>query len=713
MKLSVVIVHYNSSADLRRCLESMVAYAPSAEHQVIIVDNASEDEGLAEVHRQYSQFQWIFSKENLGYSKGCNLGMAQVDAEYYLLLNPDIVVQPGALQQLLEFADRSPRAGMVGPQLLNEDLSIQDSCRRFYNLKTLLLRRTFLGKIFPNSDTVHRHLMGDFDHRSVRPVDWVLGGCILVRKSAMMRTGPMDERFFLYFEDVDWCYRMWQAGYEVLYTPDARFIHRHRRDSAQGKFSRTFWLHLGSLISFYEKWGILVWLMKKWRGPLLVFLLWGLDVLGITAAFGTAYGLRRLMGKFFSEDLYPFSEYQPLLLFSLLLASLTFLLTGRYQTARKRQTRSVLEHVQQVGVVSVLLLAATYLGHLDVISRAVLLIFIPLLFISTSLGELGVSRILRRLEKGNLSLERTLLMGSPGRLQEWLGKAGCLQDAGIDVAGYVWQPAAGEDGLPPLAGGDIPWLGKPASMVETVRRYRISQVVFWDRPLDEPETWLQLAGLRRMRVGLRWNLEDVWLLASGARVDEFAGGLSAVQNHGSKAAFKSALARVVTLLFGGTMALLTWPAWLWLRVVRTPRGSARIMRIQARDLWGNDPQLKLAVGRGGKVLSLPWQFGLMISLVLGKVRLWGPRAVLGSVQYRPDDARAMAGFWHDEPGAPGLGGRWVSPEHSENPGVAKPPVSLFSLVKQLWCDPGGFGVIGTTDAITGIPDKAPTGPEVS
>jgi N-acetylglucosaminyl-diphospho-decaprenol L-rhamnosyltransferase len=713
VKLAVVIVHYNSSDDLRRCLESLVAYAPAQEHRVIIVDNASEDQGLAEVHGLYSEFQWIFSKENLGYSKGCNLGMAQVDAEYYLLLNPDIVVQPGALQRLLEFADQTPRAGMVGPQLLNEDLSVQDSCRRFYNLKTLLLRRTFLGKIFPNSETVRLHLMGDFDHQSVRPVDWVLGGCILVRKSAMQRTGPMDERFFLYFEDVDWCYRMWQAGYEVLYTPDARFIHRHRRDSAQGKFTRTFWLHLGSLISFYEKWGILVWLLKKWRGPLLLFLLWGLDILGLTAAFGAAYGLRSLMGRFFTEELYPFSEYQPLLLFSLLLASLTFLLTGRYRTTRHRRRRSILEHLQQVGVVAILLLAATYLGHLDVISRAVLLMFIPLLFVSTALGDVGVSAIVRRLEKGHLSLERTLLVGDPRRLQAWLAQAGNLTDAGVDVAGYVWQPQEGEDGLPPLSHGEIPWLGTAGNMVETVHRYRIGQVVFWDRPTGGDDSWLQLAGLRRLRVGLRWNVEDVWLLASGARVEDFAGGLSAVQSHGSSAAIKSIMARLGSFLFGGIMVLFTLPFWLWLRGVRIARGSARLVSIRARDLWGNDPRLDMAVDRGGRVLSLPWQFSLMLSLVSGKVRLLGPRAVLGAVRFHSEDPREMADFWKDEPGAPGLTGSWTQMPMTHGANVAKGPVSLFSLVKQLWCDPGGFGVIGNSDAAAGIQDEAPSGQEVS
>jgi len=719
VKLAVVIVHYNSSADLDRCLESLLAYAPAAEHHVVIVDNASQDPGLADVHGRYSDFQWIFSQDNLGYSKGCNVGMAQVEAEYYLLLNPDIVIQPGALDHLLEFADRTPRAGMVGPQLLNEDLTVQDSCRRFYNLKTLLLRRTFLGKIFPNSETVRLHLMGDFDHRSVRPVDWVLGGCILVRRSAMLRTGPMDERFFLYFEDVDWCYRMWQAGFEVVYTPDARFIHRHRRDSAQGKFTRTFWLHLGSLISFYEKWGVLVWLVKKWREPLLVFLLWGLDMVGLTAAFGVAYGLRRIMGRFFSEDLYPFGEYAPLLFFSLLLATLTFLLTGRYRTVRHRQPPSVIEHLQQVGVVAVLLLAATYLGHLDVISRAVLLMFIPLLAMSTALGSRGVHRIMRRLERGHLSLERTLLVGSPQRLQSWLTGAGKLADQGIDLAGYVWQPGLGEDGLPPLADGQIPWLGSRESLLEVVRRYRISQVAFWDRPANDPDAWLQMARLRRLRIRMRWNLEDVWLLASGARAEDFAGGLSAVQDLGSGSALRSGFSRGGSFLFGAIMALWTWLPWLYIKGVRTRNDSAHLVRITANDLWGNNPRLTVAVGSNGHLLSLPWQFGLMKDLLRGKMRLWGPRASLAPVRFQPEGSHALVGFWKDEPGAPGLTGSWAHQDsgHLEDQSsaadVAKNSVSLFSFIKQLWCDPGGFGVIGQTDSPRRTQDQAPEGHEVS
>ncbi len=123
MKLGIVIIHYNTSADLDRCLESLVAYPPTAEHQIVVVDNASSDSGLAEVHARYPQCRWLFNPDNHGYAKGCNQGMAECAADYYLILNPDIVVQPGALDRLLDFAERNPRAGMVGPQLLNEDHS--------------------------------------------------------------------------------------------------------------------------------------------------------------------------------------------------------------------------------------------------------------------------------------------------------------------------------------------------------------------------------------------------------------------------------------------------------------------------------------------------------------------------------------------------------------------------------------------------------------
>lgn len=696
MKLAVVIIHYNSSDDLDRCLESLVACAPKVEHEVYIVDNQSQDDGLAAVHQKYPQFQWIFSPENLGYSRGANLGMNQVEAEYYLILNPDIVVQPGALDNALAFADRTPRAGIVGPRLLNEDHTIQDSCRRFYTLKTLLLRRTFLGKIFPGSETVRRHLMADFDHQSSRPVDWVIGGCMLVRREAMLRTGPMDERFFLYFEDVDWCYRMWQAGFEVVYTAESSFIHRHRRESAQGKFNRTFWLHLGSLISFYEKWGALVWLLKKWREPLLVMLLWGLDMLGMTAAFAGAYGLRRLMGSFFAEPLFPFGEYRPLLLFSLLLGSLVFLMTGRYAVARSRHRRKMSEHLRQVGVVSILLLAATYLGHLEVVSRAVWLLFIPLFAFTTALGDGGIRRIQKRLEKEYLSLERTLLVGPPQVLQDWLSRPRNLANDGIDVAGYVW----GDEDAPlqrPLQDGAIPWLGTQDGILEVAQRYRISQVIFWQRPGTTAHRQRVLAQLRRLRIRLCWNLDDVWLLTSRARAEKVGGQWTAVQSPAT--VWRGSVRRGLSFLVGILLVVLTLLPWLGLRVLRAPRGADPARKVPTRDVWGFDPTLKLAVSQAHRVLPLIWQHPLAWDLVNGRLNLWGPRAVPAArMDDRSDGCRSLP----QEPSPPGLTGPWagsIADASLDSVPVAEESVSTFTMLKTLLSDPAGIGIVDQADSL--------------
>ena len=692
MKLAIVIVHYNSSADLGRCLESIVACAPRQEHQVIIVDNASSDDGLARVHEQYPDFTWIFSAENTGYSRGCNLGMSQVEAEYYLVLNPDIVVQPGALEALLEFADDNPRAGMVGPQLLNEDGSVQASCRRFYTFTTLLMRRTPLGRIFPNSESVRLHLMEDFDHDSSRPVDWVLGGCLLVRREAMLRTGPMDERFFLYFEDVDWCYRMWQAGFEVVYTPGARFLHRHRRDSARGTFNRTFWMHLGSLISFYEKWGILVWLLKKWRDPLLLLMLWLADLVGVTAAFGLAYLLRgaadRALPGVFDEPLYPFAEYLPVLGFSLLLATVTFFMTGRYRAGRGRAAPRLGEQLKQIGTLAVLLMASTYLSHLEVVSRAVLLLFIPLLAGAVVTGEWLFRAVLERLERGRLSLERTLLVGSAADLAGWLrrtpGLKDTLLDQGVDLAGYVAEGQTPDASLPPLGGGDIPWLGPPASLLEVVARYRISQVVYRQRPGDDEDEWRQLAALRGLRVRLRWQIPDAWLLWAPVHGAPFGPEPGAVTVQEGDAVARALGRRILGLAGGLVLLVLGLPFWVWLKLLLVRQGRARLERVVVQDYWGHRVNLVLALDGGGRTRGLVWQWQLAPALMGGRLGLVGSSATLGDRVDLPTGPGGYDRLWQVQPSVPGLTGDWAGTSVG---GQAR----WWDKLKQLWQDPGGFG----------------------
>ncbi len=659
VRLGIVIVHYNTPDDLGRCLSSLRDQAPACTHETVVIDNASTAPGLEEVQAEFPDVSWVRNSENTGYGRGCNQGLAMLGADYHLILNPDIVVLPGALDSLLDFADRHPRAGLVGPQLLNEDGTVQESCRRFYTLGTLLLRRTFLGKIFPNSRTVHRHLMRDFDHASPRPVDWVLGGCLLVRREALDRCGPMDERFFLYFEDVDWCYRMWQCGFEVVYIPDARFVHRHRRTSARGTFNRSFWLHLTSLISFYEKWSLVVYAVKKWRRPLEVVLHWLLDMVLLTVALVGAYGIRRLLQPFFSEDLLPLSWYGGWLGYAAILVTVAFVVMGRYRAPRQSAAMAWGAHLKQMGLVALLLLAGSYLGREDVVSRAVLLILLTLYTGLTVWANAVVRRIHRRLEQGYLALERTLLAGPRDLLAQWLDAHGDLRGLGVDVVGYVTREPATVSGHPALGDGDVPWLGNLADLPTLVDRFRVSQVAFWHPPGSPAMEPRLLSRLRRMRIRMRWILQEAWLLAAGARAESFGGAPSGVLDPDDGRTLRRWAARPVEILVAVPLLVattLTTP----LRRRSLGRGTVEVEKVDATDDGDDNGQIDVFVRPDGQPLPLWWQSGLTGALMTGRIGLVGAplsveRDVAGASDELTADLRAAAAA------RPGLTGSWAGP----------------------------------------------------
>ncbi len=683
VRLGIVIVHYNTPDDLGRCLASLRDQAPACDHETVVIDNASTAPGLEELQAEYPDVRWIRNTENAGYGRGCNQGMAMLAADYHLILNPDIVVLPGALDALLSFADQRPRAGLIGPQLLNEDGTVQESCRRFYTLGTLLLRRTFLGKLFPNSRTVQRHLMQDFDHAGPRPVDWVLGGCLLVRREALDRCGPMDERFFLYFEDVDWCYRMWQCGFEVVYAPDSRFVHRHRRSSASGTFNRSFWLHLTSLISFYEKWSLVVYAVKKWRRPLEVGLHWLLDMVLLAVALLGAYGVRRLLQPVFAEELLPLSWYGGWLGYAAILVTVAFLLMGRYRSPRQAATKAWGAHFKQMGLVALLLLAGSYLGREDVMSRAVLLIMLALYSGLTVWATGVVRRLHQRLERGYLALERTVLVGPRGSLTEWLDSSGDLRSLGVDVVGYVTADTAPVAGHPALGDGDVPWLGSPDELPALVDRFRVSQVAFWHPPESTSPAPRLLARLRRMRIRLRWILQEAWLLAAGARAESFGAAPSGVLDPDDGHILRRLAARPVEILIG-------LPLWLTANLTAVARGrmvkrnEAAAECVDVADDRDHNGQIDVFVRQDGRPLPLWWQPGLTSALLTGRIGLVG--APLGSVTERAGaagdpatDLRVAAatrpgltGTWASRPGPDGVPRRaWM--EFFMNPGGLADP----------------------------------------
>ena len=250
--LSAVIVSYRSGELLQACLESLLRNGSAVDDQIFVINNGPAGELASLKIAGLLNFRVVQSPSNLGFGRAANVGYRSSQSEYVLLLNPDIRLESNSIEALLQTLYSDPEAGIVLPQLRHPDGTLQYSCRSFYSCRTLLMRRGPWKKWFSNHHLVREHLMLDWDHQSLRAVDWGLGAAMLIRRSA---AGPIlfDERFFLYFEDVDLCLRICENGWKVLYNPNARMVHHHQRESANSFSLKAKGHHFLSMAKFLWK----------------------------------------------------------------------------------------------------------------------------------------------------------------------------------------------------------------------------------------------------------------------------------------------------------------------------------------------------------------------------------------------------------------------------------------------------------------------------
>ncbi|MFA5154989.1 MAG: glycosyltransferase family 2 protein [Patescibacteria group bacterium] len=264
MDLSVIIVNYRSRDKLLDCLKAVKnSDWQDVSYEVIVVENHSGDD-LSEISRVYPEIKLVVSPRNLGMGAGNNLGLDLAGGRFILILNPDTFVQGRAVATLLDYLKQHPNVGLVGPKILYPDGSLQSSCARWPSFFMPILRRTFLGDYFKTSRD--RFTMNDYDHESVRPVDWLMGSCLLFRRELRLAEGKVfaprfDERYFMYFEDTDLARQIWTKGFQVVYNPEAVVIHDHGRLSARYPWyialfrDRLVWVHIASWLKYFFKWG--------------------------------------------------------------------------------------------------------------------------------------------------------------------------------------------------------------------------------------------------------------------------------------------------------------------------------------------------------------------------------------------------------------------------------------------------------------------------
>jgi N-acetylglucosaminyl-diphospho-decaprenol L-rhamnosyltransferase len=223
LNVSAVVVNYNARDHLLECLRSLRAEGVA---DIVVADNASVDGSDVAVRAADPDVHWHQTGANLGYGAGANRGAARTDPSraYLLCLNPDAVLEPGALKAMVTTLEARPEVGIVGPRIENLDGSMYPSARTFPNLADAV-GHAFLGMVWPGNPWTRRYRMLDWDHAAPADVDWVSGSCFLVRRTTWDRLGGFDEGYFMYAEDLDLCWRARRARWVVTYEPAARVIH--------------------------------------------------------------------------------------------------------------------------------------------------------------------------------------------------------------------------------------------------------------------------------------------------------------------------------------------------------------------------------------------------------------------------------------------------------------------------------------------------------
>lgn len=261
LELSIVIVNYMKYEMTQNCVESLVKYLNNLEYEIIILDNCSPNnsfEFLSKCYQNIKQIKVIKNEVNNGFGAGNNLAVSYANSEYVLFLNPDIILLDNSISSMLEVLKANDDIGIIGAQLLNGDHSLQYSCRRFLPLNEFILARTPLRKVIARSkvtELTNKYLMKDINHEVAQDVDWLMGSCLLVRKNEFLEIGGFSEEYFMYFEDVDLCYKYHLNKQRVYYYPMAKIVHLHEQESVK-KINKLTFRHLESMFKFYKKYKI-------------------------------------------------------------------------------------------------------------------------------------------------------------------------------------------------------------------------------------------------------------------------------------------------------------------------------------------------------------------------------------------------------------------------------------------------------------------------
>jgi GT2 family glycosyltransferase len=482
MDISIIIVNYNVKEFLQNLLHSINKAAQNISHEVIIVDNGSDDGSVELIQQKFPEVKLIINKENLGFGKANNIAMKQAEGEYFLLLNPDTLLSEDTLQEMMSFLNNHPDAGIAGCKILNPDGTLQLACRRsFPGPWTSFCKVMGLSNLFPNSKIFAKYNLTYLDENQTYEVDAVSGSFMMMKRGAYEKTGGFDQDFFMYGEDLDLCYRIQKEGYKVFYVHSAQIIHYKGESTKRSNIDDTK--------LFYDAMHLFV--KKHFSASFIVEII--LQTAIIFRKFFAFLGKRKLIimslvfdliifdfSLLFAEKSYsshtkwtgfPQSTVYWVFTVPVLLQAMISALSGAY----RRESLSVLRTILAVIIGFFILSSITYFFKEFAYSRAVLLITYLTVFLLFIVWR-AIAKLFFKvgIEGGNPDNKRTLIIGTNDQTIQIAEKLKNISSEFHNIIGLIGfsMKNLGEN----LKGFQV--LGSSDNIIKIIRNNNINEVIF-------------------------------------------------------------------------------------------------------------------------------------------------------------------------------------------------------------------------------------------
>ncbi len=598
--VSVVIVNYNVREFLEQAMRSVERASANLRVELFVVDNNSSDGSVEMVRKRFPDAHLISNKENTGFSKANNQAIRQANGRYLLILNPDTIIQEDTLTSLVQFMDAHPDAGAVGCKILNADGTFAPESRRAFPTPSVAFYRiSGLSKLFPKSPRFGKYNLSYLSPDESCEVDALSGSCMFVRKAALYEDHPsgpsngapekpeagaglFDEDFFMYGEDLDWCYRIQQAGWKIYYTPETQIIHYKGESTKKGDL-RYVLLFYGAMLRFAEKhfknrhsWFFRLFLRCGIiaRGTLHMISNWAKRNGGILADLVLSFGVVAGAGILrFVWDGMDFPTLFLSIIAPLYAIAVTFGISLQRGYQRSRYTRFRPVFAANLGAV-LFIAAVSFFAKGLAFSRAALLLGFLLCILVLYIARLVYSH---RKRPAHL-LRRALMVGDQEEASRLHTALTTLPKPLMELAGFVSDAPQSEH-----ATRDIQWLGNLHHLRDVVRLQKIDDVVFASSRLANRTIFSLIQDLKDLPVEFKILSAGQEHLIGEARIDALNAPplIDAEQAFGrSRSTFQRRAFEVTLVLLG----LLCYPALFLLAKAAGPGSALQKLEMKARDL---------------------------------------------------------------------------------------------------------------------------------